>query len=341
MEKTKCTNFNSGWLPEHIIIKDKKEIIGFIPNFKKLNSFGEYVFDQIFENAYHQTNSEYFPKFLSATPFTPVTRAKFVYSSKRLDNQKILNLLIKFLKKREISSFHANFINFETSNFLEKHDFYKRVGIQYHWKNRSFKDFNDFLNSLKSRKKKSIIKERKSLKERRINFVRKQGKMIKENDMEELFNCYLCTINKKWSQAYLNRDFFVKLISTPIARKMLIISAYDQKKFLGSSVHFIGKDTLYGRYWGSLEEVPYLHFELCYYQAIEFAIEEKLKKIEAGAQGEHKISRGYTPCLTYSNHWFNNDILRKPIKKYLEKENKRIIDAMPFLEKYTPFTEGL
>ena len=159
LEDTECTSKLSGWIPEHFILKEGKEIVGFIPNFKKLNSMGEYIFDHMFEHAYYQLGSNYFPKFLSGIPFTPVTKLKFLYSNKELNTEKIIKLLILFVKESKVSSFHANFLNFETSKKLETHNLIQRVGIQYHWKNRSFRDFQCFLDSMKSRKKKSIQKE--------------------------------------------------------------------------------------------------------------------------------------------------------------------------------------
>ena len=164
--------------------------------------------------------------------------------------------------------------------------------------------------------------------------------MIDERDIENLYSCYLNTIEKKWSRPYLNFDFFKGLISTKNEKKFLLISAYKNDKFLGCSIHFVGNEILYGRYWGCTENVPFLHFELCYYQAIEYAIKNKLKKVEAGAQGEHKISRGYLPKLTYSNHWFDNATLSKPIKEFLEKENKRTIEVADYLSKFSPFSEN-
>ena len=340
LEDSKCTDESSGWIPQHFIFKERNEIVAFIPNFKKLNSNGEYIFDHMFENAYYQIGSNYFPKYLSGIPFTPVTRLKFIYSKNSVDQNKVFDLILKVLKEKKISSFHANFIDLKTSKRLEKYKFLKRIGIQYHWINRSFIDFNDFLNSMKSRKKKAIIKERKSLTDQGVTFSTKEGDMIDERDIENLYSCYLNTIEKKWSRPYLNFDFFKGLISTKNEKKFLLISAYKNDKFLGCSIHFVGNEILYGRYWCCTENVPFLHFELCYYQAIEYAIKNKLKKVEAGAQGEHKISRGYLPKLTYSNHWFDNATLSKPIKEFLEKENKRTIEVADYLSKFSPFSEN-
>ncbi len=339
LEQSNCTNKSTGWIPRHIIIKENDSIIAFIPNFKKTNSYGEYIFDHVFENAYYQVGCEYFPKYLSGTPFTPVSRFKFIYSNDLVNFDEIISLLVDFFRKKKISSFHANFINSQDSQKLEKHNFFKRLGIQYHWINNSYSDFNDFLDSMKSRKKKAIQKERNYLKDQGVSFIIKKGKMITQEDLNNLYRCYINTIDKKWSRPYLNAEFFQGLINTQISEKMLLISAQKNDKILGCSVHFIGNDALFGRYWGCFEEVSYLHFELCYYQAIEYAIKNKLVRIEAGAQGEHKISRGYVPKIIYSNHWFNNKILNKPIKEFLVKENEKIVDAADYLLKYSPFSK--
>ena len=193
---------------------------------------------------------------------------------------------------------------------------------------------------MKSRKKKTIIKERRFLKDYGVTFIKKEGEMVNEEDVKNLYSCYLNTIEKKWSRPYLNFNFFKGLISTKTEKKILLISAYKNKRLLGCSIHFIGNEILYGRYWGCTENVPYLHFELCYYQAIEYAIKNKLQKVEAGAQGEHKISRGYLPNLTYSNHWFNNETLSKPIQDFLEKENKKTVEVADYLSKFSPFSEN-
>lgn len=340
LEESQCTTKRTGWIPNHIVIKEKKSVIGFIPNFKKLNSYGEYIFDHVFENAHYQIGSDYFPKYLSGIPFTPVTRLKFIYSKQKIDNDHVTKLLVKFLEDSKVSSFHANFIDSNVSNNLEKYQFVKRIGIQYHWTNDDFLNFNDFLDSMKSRKKKSILKERNFLKEQNIDFIIKEGENINEDDIDGLYGCYLKTIEKKWSRPYLNLNFFKGLIKTQTKSKIILVSAFQDKKLLGCSIHFLGNDTLYGRYWGCLKEVPYLHFELCYYQAIEYAIKKKIKRIEAGAQGEHKISRGYLPNLIFSNHWFNNKVLEKPIKDFIRNENEKVIEAAEYLKKYSPFSEN-
>ena len=337
LEKTGCTNSNSGWEPEHIIIHDNGEKIGFIPNFKKQNSNGEYIFDHVFANAYHQIGINYYPKYLSAIPFTPVPKEKIFYGEKELNTTQLTDLLKKYCLEKKISSFHFNFIDKKNSELLNKEDFYQRLGIQYYWYNKSYKNFNCFLDELKTKKRKNIIKEREYLKKNDIKLLIKRGDEISNEDVHLFFKCYLNTINKKWSIAYLNPNFFDQIRKSIIRQKIILIQAFQKNVFVGCSLHFIGEKNLYGRYWGCLKEIPFLHFELCYYSAIEFAIKNNLKKVEAGAQGEHKIARGYEPKLTYSNHWFGQSKLSSPIKSYLIEEKKRIKDTLVHLNQFMPF----
>ena len=339
LEKTNCTVNVKGWIPEHIIIKDKNKLVGLIPNFRKLNSYGEFVFDQIFENAFYQIGKNYFPKFLSAIPFTPVTRNNFLYYSDKVNDDKLFNELKVFFQKKKISSFHVNFIDELISTKLKKY-FHQRVGIQYHWKNNKYLSFDHFLTHLKSRKKKNILKERKFIKDKNINFTIKVGKDINEVDLLNLYQCYSHTVNKKWSQEYLTKDFFLQLPNSNLIENTVLISASLEGKFAGCSVHFKKNKNLYGRYWGALYQIPNLHFELCYYQAIEYAIQNNLELVEAGAQGEHKISRGYLPVKTFSCHWFNDEALEKPISDFLVEEEKRVINTLDYLEKnLSPFND--
>lgn len=339
LEKTNCTTEQKGWKPEHIIVKQKGEILAFIPNFRKFHSYGEFVFDQIFENAFYQLGYDYFPKFLSAIPFTPVTRNNFFYSDNNIDKGKLYDELKYFFLKKKVSSFHLNFISENTSKTIGNH-FLRRTGLQYHWKNKNYKSFEDFLSNLKSRKRKNIIKERQSIIENNISFKIKTGADIKLNDLENLYYCYAKTINKKWSKEYLTKEFFLSLGDYKLLDDTILICAYENKSFIGCSVHFNKEKNLYGRYWGALYEIPNLHFELCYYQAIDYAIENKLELVEAGAQGEHKISRGYLPVKTYSNHWFNSDSLIKPIKNFLKSEEARIEETIELVNyKHNPFND--
>ena len=337
LEKTGCTNIYSGWEPEHIIIKNNTEDIGFIPNFKKQNSNGEYIFDHVFANAYHQVGENYYPKYLSAIPFTPVPKEKIFYGEKKINISQLTKLIKKHCIEKKISSFHFNFIDKKNSELLNKESFYQRLGIQYYWYNKSYENFSCFLDKLKTKKRKNIIKEREYLKKNNINIIVKKGDEIRSEDINLFFKCYLNTINKKWSIAYLKHSFFDQILNSIIKQKIVLIQAFEKNIFVGCSLHFIGEKNFYGRYWGCLKEIPFLHFELCYYSAIDFAIENKLKKVEAGAQGEHKIARGYEPKLTYSNHWFGHSKLSPHIKEFLIEEKKRVKDTLAHLNQFMPF----
>ncbi|MAI30016.1 MAG: hypothetical protein CBC84_002715 [Pelagibacteraceae bacterium TMED124] len=337
LERTGCTNFDTGWEPEHLIIENNRKSIGFIPNFRKQNSNGEYIFDHVFANAHHQIGTNYYPKYLSAIPFTPVTKNKIIYSEKEIDTKQLSEVLKKYCTEKKISSFHFNFIDKKKSELLDTHGFYQRTGIQYYWYNRNYENFSCFLKNLKTKKRKNIVKERENLKKNDINLVIKRGDEICIEDINLFFECYLNTIDKKWSIAYLKHSFFDQLLRSTVKQKIVLIQAFQKNKFVGCSLHFIGEKTLYGRYWGCLKEIPFLHFELCYYSAIEFAIKNNLKKVEAGAQGEHKIARGYEPTLTYSNHWFGNTKLNPLIKSFLVEEKKKVKDTINYLNKFLPF----
>ena len=337
LEQSKCTSIETGWVPEHIIIEDDNELKGMIPNFRKFNSNGEYVFDHVFVNAYNQLGKQYFPKYLSATPFTPVRRKNFIFGEKKIDLDILSKLIFKFLLKKKIPSFHINFIEKNISDELKNYNFFQRLGIQYYWYNNSYKNFDCFLASLKRKKRKNIIKERDFLRAEKIKFVIKESENITIEDIGLFYRCYSNTIKKKWSIHYLNISFFKQLFTSDYKEKMVLIQAFDKSGFLGCSLHFKSKNALYGRYWGAIKNIPFLHFELCYYQAIEFAINQKLYKVEAGAQGEHKIARGYLPELTYSNHWFDCPDLLEAISEFLIDESKKIVETVNFLKSYSPF----
>lgn len=327
LEESNCTSDSNGWRPYHFIIKQTDNIVGIIPNFIKLNSNGEYVFDHAWADAYHRIGKDYYPKYLSAIPFTPINGNRVFFSNELNFKEKsnITNKVIKKVKEDNIETFHLNFISKEQSNYLKEFDFLQRIGIQYHWKNQDYKNFDDFLLKLKSKKKKNILKERSFISNLGIKIVCLRGAEINENDWNFFYHCYKNTINKKWSYKYLNYDFFLGLSKSKILENILLIVAKDKNEnYLACTLNFVGKK-LYGRYWGSVEEIPFLHFELCYYQSIEYAIKNNITIIEAGAQGEHKIPRGYLPTITYSNHWIKNDEMRLAIKDFLERE-KNIVD---------------
>ena len=338
LEKSGCTNLDTGWVPNHLIVERKGAIIAIIPNYIKYHSAGEYVFDQNWANAFINLGLNYYPKFLSAVPFTPINGDRIFYNKSLEDIDDFFEILIKFLKKQNISSHHFNFISKSQSNIMEKSGFLTRLGLQYHWYNDNYINFDDYLDSFKLKKKKNVLKERKYVSDQGIFFKIKKGNSIKIPDLHFFFKCYKNTIEKKWANQYLNFDFFKYLLQSPIKDKMVLFIAYEkQDEQIASALNFSSKDALYGRYWGCIKEIKNLHFELCYYQSIEFAIKNNLKLIESGAQGEHKIPRGYEPTVTLSNHWIKNEKISEALRKVLEYENKNVVDTIEYLKKLLPF----
>ena len=337
LEKSLCTSTESGWIPDHLVIYENNIALAIIPNFTKYNSAGEYVFDHSWANAYYNLGLNYYPKFLSAIPFTPINVEK-IFHSQKINLDEIASILNKYLNEQSISSFHINFLTKIQCEIIEKKGFLKRIGIQYHWTNKKYSDFNDFLEIFRSKKKKNILKERKYLSDKGINIETKNADDINDEDINFFFNCYLNTIDKKWSSQYLNLEFFKLIFKSTLKKQMLLLIASNKKgKRIACALSFYDDKKLYGRYWGCIEHIPYLHFELCYYQSIDFAIKNRLQVVESGAQGEHKIQRGYEPTITYSNHWIKNSKIKEAISNFLEQESMQVKNTLDYLRKFLPF----
>ncbi len=343
LENSECIGKNTSWIPNYISIKDNKETIAFIPLFIKLDSQGEYVFDHSWANAYYNAGGNYYPKIQSSAPFTPVTGNRILINKNIKSKAKdaIIKLAGEYIedivKKNKISSAHITFCTYKEQTILSKLKYLSRIGEQYHWKNNNYLKFSDFLSDLSSRKRKAINKERKYIIDSKIKITIKTGKNLKLRDFELMYLFYYHTAQKKWGKPYLNKKFF-NLLSKNFTDKILLIFAEDSKKTIAGTMHIMGKDTLYGRYWGTTAEVKYLHFELCYYQAIEWAIKNKFKFVEGGAQGPHKIQRGYLPVKTYSSHYIRNSQFRSAVKDFLKEEIEVIENDINYINtKYTPY----
>ena len=318
----------TGWTPQHIVIKDNKNIlIGALPNYLKMHSYGEYIFDHSWANAFENAGGQYYPKLLSAIPFTPATGPRFLIRDDNVDKDKIFELLVNtienLVKNNNLSSAHINFLTEDISTKLNHKNWIKRKGLQFHWHNKEYKTFNDFLEKLKSTKRKAIKKERQKILNFDIIIERITGNDLTDEMWDSFYEFYLNTVDKKWGGAYLTKNFFY-LINQNMKDRVLLVIAKQHDKIVAAALNFIGDDTLYGRNWGSIVDIPFLHFELCYYQAIEFAIERKIKKVEAGAQGDHKIQRGYIATSTYSCHYINNPSFTDAVKNFVKMEAKEI-----------------
>ena len=344
LESSGCASDAFGWAPNHIIEKNEQGLITcFTPAYLKYNSFGEYIFDHAWVDFYNKVNIKYFPKLLVAIPFTPIRSCKFLTKSNVANGkEKSIKAIKSLLNMYDISSAHINFIEDPDIGILQDNDFIKRNSKQFIWDNQNYKNFDEFLHSLNARKRKMINKERKSLHSEGINFDRVEGHNITSEQLDNFFKHYLDTCNRKWGNAYLNKIFFENIVEK-MPDNLLLIIAKKNGNTIASSLHLHNDHTLYGRYWGASGFYKFLHYELCYYQAIEYAIENRMKTIESGAGGSHKISRGYKPTLTYSAHFFQNPQIHKIVSEFIEKEGEYINKEVDYLSRFNPFkkTGGL
>ena len=342
LEDSNSVGKGTSWLPNYLCIKKNDDIIAVSPMYIKLDSQGEYVFDHAWANAYYNAGGEYYPKIQLSVPFTPVTGNRILIKDglTNKETENVINYFAEYIIKitnNNFSSAHITFCTKKESLIFSKSQFLTRIGEQFHWKNNKYKNFDDFLSSLTSRKRKAISKERKFIKDNNIEIILKSNKDLNNCDWENMYTFYQNTTDKKWGNAYLKQDFF-NLLAKNFAEKILIVFAKEKGTTVAAAMHVIGKNTLYGRYWGSNKNIKYLHFELCYYQAIEWAINNKYDFVEGGAQGPHKIQRGYMPEKTYSSHYIANKNFRNAVKEFLKEEEKVINrDIQTINQRFTPF----
>ena len=343
LEKSNSVNGDSGWYTSFFVAKDKDDkIIGCTPAYLKNNSSGEYVFDYSWAEAYQRVGRSYYPKLQISIPFTPVSTPKLLTKDQNDIDTKVfmLQAIEDFCSEHEISSAHLTFLNEKELNTLQNKKWLIRTDQQFHWFNDNYNDFNDFLSDLSSRKRKNIKKERDEANKNGLVIETLNHKEIQEFHWDEFYKFYIDTSMRKWGQPYLNRDFF-SLIGQTLSENILLIMVKNNNKYIAGALNFIGGDTIYGRNWGCIEDHKNLHFEVCYYRAIDFAINNKLKKVEAGAQGAHKISRGYQPSKTYSAHWIKDVDFFEAISNYLKDERVYIQENIEKLNEYIPFKKNM
>lgn len=314
----------TGWQPFHIIAREGGALKGAMPLYAKSHSYGEYVFDHAFADAYARAGGEYYPKLLAATPFTPVSGARILARGAKKGEQTrraLLDAALGLGQNNRLSSLHINFceddIEAMGAGFLPRHD------VQFHFENPGFESFDDFLAALSSSKRKTIRKERAQAHKSGLEFRRKSGAELTQADWDCFWACYQDTGRRKWGSPYLTRSFFEEIALSMKASIMMAL-AYEEGRAIASAINFIDAANaggrLLGRYWGQLGEYRFLHFELCFYQAIEYAIEAGLARVEAGAQGPHKLARGYAPTILRSYHYFYDERFHTLIARYLEGE---------------------
>jgi len=343
LEKSNSVNGDSGWYTSFFVAKDKDDkIIGCTPAYLKNNSSGEYVFDYSWAEAYQRVGRSYYPKLQISIPFTPVSAPKLLTKDQNDIDTKVfmLQAIEDFCSEHAISSAHLTFLNEKELNTLQNKKWLIRTDQQFHWFNDNYNDFNDFLSDLSSRKRKNIKKERDEANKNGLVIEMLNHKEIQEFHWDEFYKFYIDTSMRKWGQPYLNRDFF-SLIGQTLSENILLIMVKNNNKYIAGALNFIGGDTIYGRNWGCIEDHKNLHFEVCYYRAIDFAINNKLKKVEAGAQGAHKISRGYQPSKTFSAHWIKDIDFFEAISNYLKDERVYIQENIEKLNEYIPFKKNM
>ena len=331
-----------GWAGRHLALRDEtNRVLGVMPLWLKGHSQGEYVFDHSWADAYQRAGGRYYPKLLAAVPFTPVTGPRFLAhpeADAATVRQALLQGAVALTERLGVSSLHINFPTQDDWTAMGAAGLLQRRDMQYVWRNGGYATFDDFLSALSSSRRKAIRRERR---EARVGLDIRvlTGADITEAHWDAFFAFYMDTGERKWGRPYLTRDFFARLGAT-MADRIALVMAFRDGAAIAGALNLIGRDALYGRQWGALEEVPFLHFELCYYQAIEFAISRGLSRVEAGAQGEHKIARGYLPSPVFSAHFIADPALREPVARYLDGERPAVaaeIDAMT--EALSPFRQ--
>jgi predicted N-acyltransferase len=329
---------DSGWDPLHIIVRDSSgRLAAAMPLYVKHHSYGEYVFDHSWAHAFERAGGRYYPKLLSAIPFTPVTGPRLLaQDDSAVLKRALADAVQAIVQQYQLSSAHINFVSPADAELLRQQGWLVRHGLQFHWHNANYADFDAFLASLSSRKRKNIRKERAGVIAAGVTMRQLTGDAISPDHIDAFYRFYLSTIDRKWGGAYLTLPVFQQLRKTMADKMLLVVAEYDGR-IIGGALNFIGEDTLYGRNWGADIDVPFLHFEACYYQAIDYAIRHGLARVEAGAQGFHKVQRGYLPETTWSLHHIADDGFQTAVARFLDAESRGISGEKNQIAMTTPF----
>ena len=335
LEATGCVGPGTGWQPYPLTVKDGNRLVGAVPLYLKSHSYGEYVFDWAWADAFERNGLSYYPKLLAAIPFTPVTGVRLMSRDGHIQ-ELMAQVLAERMEHHSLSSVHILFPNHDCSQILENSNWIKRVGVQFRWENESFTDFEDFLSRLAHDKRKKIHQERKKIMAAGINCRKLTGASISRDDWDFFFRCYENTYYQHHSTPYLTREFFYAL-GERMPQQVLLVLAERAGKPIAAALNLFNGEALYGRYWGAVEYVPGLHFELCYYQPQEFCIAQGLRYFEGGAQGEHKLARGFRPRITRSFHKIAHAEFEMAIRDHVERESKGVGLYHDELEERAPF----
>lgn len=338
LEESLCTTEKTGWIPRYFIVQENSSIIAAIVSYIKTHSYAEFIFDWQWAQNYYQAGINYYPKLVLASAFSPVTNNRILSLNETPKSilKSLLEFVISYAKEHNMSSIHSLFCPKEELNLYENLGFKTRLSYQFHFKNQNYTTFNDYLNNLKSQKRKTISKEQKYLADNNIKTHFYTGNKITQKELEFVWKCYKNTTLQKGSTAYLNKEFFLNL-SDSLKKQILIIIASQNNTYCASTFNLFKNNYLYGRYWGNTLPIKFLHFECSLYQLIKWGIQHNIKKIEAGAQGEHKFLRGFNPELTYSAHLMFRKDAMKMITEFIKIEKEHILDYINYYKKKSPY----
>ena len=340
LEENHCVGQTYGWIPQHIVIyNDKNELIGAAPMYLKGNSYGELVFDWNWADAYHRSGLRYYPKLVTAIPYTPATGPRLLVAANEDQNavrQLLIETAIAFAEQHQLSSMHWLFTNATDTQALQNSGLAMRLGCQFHWQNHHYASFDDFLQTLSSAKRKMIKRERRRVQEQNIHLEILHGDEMTEQQWQIFHRFYESTFERKSGMPTLSLPFFMSLAER-MPRNMVIVLASYNNKYVAGAFNMRSRSTLYGRHWGCSAEYHSLHFEACYYQGLDYCIENQLQSFEPGAQGEHKISRGFLPTPTWSAHWIANPEFKKIIGNYCRQEQEGMEHYMTELNQHSPY----
>ncbi|MCK4744114.1 MAG: N-acetyltransferase [Sulfuriflexus sp.] len=328
-----------GWQIRFVCLYEDKSLIASVPMYLKDNSYGEFVFDSAWADAYSRHGLRYYPKLVVAVPFTPATGPRLLLHKDHANSElrtELINATLDYAKTIEVSSLHYLFTPEAETNNLEKEGLLRRTGCQFHWQNNAYTNFDDFLASLSSKKRKQIRKERRDVNTQGVEIELLHGKDTQSHHWDVFYNFYKSTFARKSGYATLTREFF-EALSENMPDQVILVLAKHNGEYVAATFNLLGDDTLYGRHWGCSETFSGLHFELCYYQLIDYCIKHGIQRFEAGAQGEHKLSRGFLPTPTWSAHWLAHPEFNQVIAEFLQHEHKGMQDYMDVLDEHSPF----
>ncbi|WP_428492864.1 GNAT family N-acetyltransferase [Rhodopila sp.] len=340
LEDSGSANARTGWLPQHAVLRRDAAIVAVVPMYAKSHSYGEYVFDHGWANALERVGERYYPKLQAAVPFSPVPGPRLLrHPDAAIPVAAMANALEQACQSLSLSSVHLTFCTEQEWVGLGDAGWLRRIGMQFHWQNEGYADFDSFLAALSSRKRKILRRERRDANAAGLTFHALSGSDITERHWDAFYAFYHSTVDRKWGSAYLTRSFF-SLLGQRLGDRVVLMYAENAGKPVAGALNLAGDEALYGRNWGCRGDWPFLHFELCYYRAIDWAIEHGLRRVEAGAQGRHKIQRGYMPKPTYSAHWIAHAGLRRAVASFVTEERAGIEAEMAALAEESPFRKG-